>query len=135
MRFVKGNTKMVSLPASTGVTFTAGSLVVLSGGTLTNATKKSTSVMGIMKEDIDSTDNKYSQTSNVAVEVPLEPSAQILTDVTGTLATTNIGASFDIKNATTVDVGSNATGQVLCKGYISTSKGKFTLNDWENIAN
>ena len=125
---------MVSLPAHTGVTFTAGSLVVLSSGTLTNATKKSTTLVGIIKESIDSTNTKYSDTSNVAVQVPIAPGAQVEADVTGSLATTNIGVDYDIKNATTVDVGSTATGQVKCKGYISTSKGKFTLNDWEDIA-
>ncbi len=134
MRFIKGKTKMVSLPASTGVTFTDGNLVLLSSGVLTNATKVSTSVAGLIAENVDKNSEKYNETSSVAVEVPIEPSAQIEANVTNTLSTTDVGSRYDIKDADTVDVGSSATGQMLCKGFISGTKGKFSLNKWQDIS-
>lgn len=134
MRFVKGKTKMVSLPAATGVTFTQGNLVLLSSGVVTNVGKASTSIAGIIKENVDKNSDKYSTTSNVAVQVPIDPNAQIETTVTGTLNTTSLGSRFDLKNPTTVDVGSSSTGQMLCKGYIATDKGKFSLNEWQDIS-
>jgi len=62
------------------------------------------------------------------VAVPTEPSCEFEADVTGTLATTDVGNHFDLSTAGLVNKAGTTYKVVVCKGFISTSKGRFSLS-------
>jgi len=128
MRWVKGKTKIVHAPKTASVTFTVGDLVQMTSGYVATATTQSTKHYGIILEAVASTDSDFASTTNVAVEVPMETSCELESTATGTLATTDIGSAFDLSSASVVNKAGTTYGVLLCKGYISTSKGRFTLN-------
>ena len=129
MRFVKGKTKQVLLPRTASVTFTAGNLVMLTSGLVATATAQSTKHLGIILESVASTDADFATAAvNVCVEVPLEPSCEFEATVTNTLLTTDLGLQFDLSNASTVNQNGTTYKVVTCKGFISATKGRFSLN-------
>ncbi len=128
MRWIKGKTKMVWKPKTASVTFTEGDLVQMTSGYVATATAQSIEHLGIIRTAVTSGDADFASTTLVPVEVPLEPSAEFESTVTGTLATTDIGVGFDLSTAGLVNKSGTTYKVVTCKGFISTSKGRFTLN-------
>jgi hypothetical protein len=129
MRWVKGKTAIKHYPRTASTTFTAGNMVRLASGLVATATASSTKHLGIGLEDVASTDSDFATDAVLyAVEVPLEPTCEFEADVTNTLVTTNLGSQFDLSNSTTVNRSGTTSKVVTCKGYISASKGRFSLN-------
>ena len=119
---------MVWKPKTASVTFTMGDLVMMTSGYVATATNQSIEHLGIILTVVTSGDADFALTTLVPVEVPLEPSAEFESTVTGTLLTTDIGVSFDLSTAGLVNQDGTTYKVVTCKGFISTSKGRFTLN-------
>lgn len=119
---------MVWKPKTASVTFTEGDLVQMTSGYVATATAQSIEHLGIIRTAVTSGDADFASTTLVPVEVPLEPSAEFESTVTGTLATTDIGVGFDLSTAGLVNKSGTTYKVVTCKGFISTSKGRFTLN-------
>lgn len=128
MKWVKGKTIIKSLPKTASVTFTAGDLVMMTSGYVATATAQSTKHIGIILEAVASTDSDFASATKVAVEIPAEVSCEFEATVTGTLATTDIGGQFDLSTAGLVNKAGTTYKVVTCTGYISTSKGRFSLN-------
>jgi hypothetical protein len=130
MRWVKGKTVVRKYPRTASVTFTKGNLVMFTSGLIATATSQSTKHVGIILVDVASTDSDFATAAvKVPVEVPLEPGAEFEADVSaGTLATTSIGAAFDLVDASNVTQAGTTYQVVTCKGFISASKGRFSLN-------
>ena len=119
---------MVWKPKTASVTFTMGDLVMMTSGYVATATNQSIEHLGIILTAVTSGDADFALTTLVPVEVPLEPSAEFESTVTGTLLTTDIGVGFDLSTAGLVNKAGTTYKVLTCKGYISTSKGRFTLN-------
>lgn len=129
MRPVKGKWITKSFPRTTSVTFTKGNLVMLTSGLVATATTQSTKHLGIIWEDVASTDSDFATAAvKVAVKVPAEPGCEFESAVTGTLLTTDLGLQFDLSNANTVNQDGTTYRVVTCKGFISASLGRFSLN-------
>ena len=129
MRWVKGKTVVKSLPRTASVTFTKGDLVMFTSGLVATATAQSTKHLGIILEDVASTDSDFATSAvKVQVEIPLEPSCEFEADVTGTLVTTSLGVQYDLSTAGLVNQGGTTYKVVTCKGFISSTKGRFSLN-------
>jgi len=102
---------------------------MLTSGLVATATTQSTEHVGIILEGVASTDSDFATSAvKVCVEVPLEPSCEFEATVTGTLLTTDIGNIYDLSDANTVNQDGTTYGVVLCKGFISATKGRFSLN-------
>lgn len=129
MRWAKGKTICKSLPRTASVTFTKGNLVQQVSGLIATATAQSVRHIGIILQSVASTDADFATAAQkVLVEIPLDPSCELEAAVTGTLATTDLGAAFDLSDAATVNKAGTTYKVVTCKAFISTSKGRFNLN-------
>jgi len=135
MRWVKGKTKTVWLPRTASVTFTEGDLVQLTTGQVATATTQSTKHVGIIRKSVASTDADFATSAvKVPVEVPLDPSCEFESTVTGTLVTTSLGVIYDLSSASVVNQGGTTYGVVTCKGFITSTKGRFSLNSNQDFA-
>ncbi len=127
-RWVKGKTAIKYFPKTASVTFTVGDLVMLTSGQVATATASSTKHLGIILEAVTSGDADFASTTNVAVEVPLEVACEFEADVTNTLVTTDKGAQFDLSTAGLINRSGTTNKVVTCTGFVSASKGRFSLN-------
>lgn len=125
---LKGKWSIKSYPKTASTTFTAGDLVMMTSGYVATATAQSTKHLGIILEAVTSGDSDFASTTKVQVAVPKEPSAEFEAAVTGTLLTTDIGLQFDMSTAGLVNQDGTSYKVVTCVGFISTAKGRFTLN-------
>lgn len=126
----KGKTKTMYLPVTPSTAITKGSIVSWSSGKLIAATSSTTALShaGVIKKTIATTDADYATDRLVPVEVPLEKNVIWLADVTATLAATDVGGEFDLTDALTVNRGASSVDAVICTGFLSTTKGYFTVN-------
>lgn len=133
MAFIKykGRTKTVYLPVTASTVMTKGDIVSWSSGQLIRATSSTTALShaGVAKKTILATDADYATGGRlIPVEVPLDKNVIWLADVTATLATTDVGGEFDLTDAQTVNRGASSVDAVICTGFVSTTKGYFTVN-------
>jgi len=130
MRWVKGKTVVRWYPRTASVVFTKGDLVMFTSGLIATATTQSTKHVGIILQDVASTDADYATAAvKVPVEVPLEPNCEMEADVdTGTLVTTSLGVAYDLASASGVDQSGTTYQVVTCTKFISGTKGHFILN-------
>lgn len=77
----------------------------------------------------------YSNTALVPVAVP-RSAALVRATVTGTLASTHEGNSFDMSDDVTVNAGATTYGAVTCVKYISATEGIFAISKsiYANVA-
>lgn len=77
----------------------------------------------------------YTNTAIVPVAVPRGPALMRAT-VTGTLATTHEGNSFDLTDDVTVNAAATTYGAVTCVKYISATEGIFAISKsiYANVA-
>lgn len=77
----------------------------------------------------------YSNTALVPVAVPIGPALMRCT-VTGTLAITSQGMSYDLSDAVTVNAGATTYGVVTCVKYVSATEGIFAISKsiYANVA-
>ena len=128
MRPIKGKWIFKHIQKDASVTFTYGDLVAITNGELTTATAQSTKHLGIIMTSVTSGDSDFASGTKVAVAVPTEPSCEFEATVTGTLTTAMIGNGYDLTSAGLVNVSGTTYKVVTCKGFISTDKGRFSLN-------
>lgn len=86
----------------------AGDLVTLSSAKVIASTTADTDIIGVAQEDGDEDD---------VVAVELAENNLIEADYTGTFADADIGSSFDLADAQTVDQGTTANGDVMLMNY------------------
>ena len=131
----KGKTKKIWFSMTPSQILSKGALVEASSGKLIPATNtaKAHNIIGVYAGPaITATDSDYTTDRLVPVEVPVEKWVTWTGDVTvGTLATTSVGAYFDLTTADTgdaVDQSSSTEDVVFCVKFITASKGEFVLN-------
>jgi hypothetical protein len=132
-KFVKGKTKIISLPRTASVTFTSGDLVILTSGLVATATAgdNGAAVVGVAAESVASTDSDFATAAvGIQVEVPAEPNCVLEGDVAnGSLLTTSIGVEFGLTSAGAVDFADTSNTDLTCVGFISASKGRFVIQN------
>lgn len=137
MAFIRksGKTKIMWLPvAASAGAVTNGALVAFSSWVIIPATNTTAgySIAGVIRKAITTSDSDYATARLVPVEVPVEKNVVWEAPVAvGTLATTSVGAYFDLTTAddgTGVDQSASTYDIVQCVKYLSTSKGHFILN-------
>lgn len=116
-------------PRTASVTFTNGDLVMFTSGLVATATAQSKKHLGILLTAVTSGDSNFATAAvKVPVAIPTEPSCEFISDVTGTLLTTDLGLQFDMSTAGLVNQDGTTYKVVTCKQFISTSQGAFSLN-------
>lgn len=131
MRAVKGKWICKKFPKTASETFTAGAMVGVANGYVTNVADGSTNAMGIIRESVSSTDSDYASTTDVMVEIPASPACVFESDVTTALAATDVGNYMDFEDSETIDETDSGVDNVLCVKYISSTKGWFVLNSFQ----
>jgi len=118
------------LPVTPSTAISAGALVAFSSGKLIPATSTTapSAIVGVLKKAITSSDPDYASDRLVAVEVPVEKNVVWEADVTSGLASTSVGAFYDLTDSVTVKTTSSTYDVVQCVKYISATKGWFVLN-------
>lgn len=126
----QGRTKIMWLPVTVSTALSKGALVAFSSGYLIAATSTTapTSIIGVLKKAIASTDSDYATARLVAVEVPIENNVVWEADVTSGLVAADIGLFQDLTNSLTVNRAASSYDVVQCVKVISTTKGWFILN-------
>lgn len=128
-KWVKGRTVIREFPRTASTTFTKNSLVYFDSGSIVPADATSGDHYGICLQDVASTDANFATAAvQIAVEMPMDKNCVMLADVTGTLATTDVGLSFDLSTALVVNKGATAKKVVTCTRFISATQGLFELN-------
>lgn len=131
--FVKGRTKIKSLPKTASVTITAGDLLILTTGQLATATAgdNAATIVGIAVKSVASTDSDYATGGALLqVEVPVEPNCELEGPVAnGSLLTTSIGVEFGLTSAGAVDFADNTNTDLTCIGFVSASVGRFVIQN------
>lgn len=129
-RLVQGKTKFMWLPVTVSTEISKGALVAFSSGYLIAATSTTapTSIIGVLRHAIASTDSDYATARLVEVEVPVECNTVWEGDVTSGLVAADIGIYQDLTNSLTVNRAASSYDVVQCVKVISTTKGWFILN-------
>ena len=129
-RWVKGRTTSRWLPRTASVVFTAGDLVIMTSGLLATAlATTSTTVVGIIRKAVASTDSDYATAAvRVLVEVPLDDNCVLEGPVAnGSLLTTSLGVKFGLTSAGAVDFADTTTTVLMCVGFLSAALGHFMI--------
>ena len=121
----KGKTILRWFPKKASTAFTAGELVTADGsGNVKPATSTSTSIVGVCRSTVASTD-----TTNdlIAIEVPVEPTVEWNALTSGATAS-NVGLAYDLTDANTVNLGATAVKIVTVVGVISATQVRVVIN-------
>ena len=136
VKWVKGKTKILSLPRKASTVFAKDSLVYLASGVILPADATSGDHVGICLEAVAATDSDYADSGVlIKVEVPVDKMCEFEADVDGTLAAASVGVAMDLTDAENVNQGATSKAVVTCTKFISSSKGHFVLNATFDVAN
>lgn len=126
----EGRTKLMWLPVTPSTEISEGALVAWSSGKLIAATSTTapTSIVGVIRHTISSSDSDYADDRLVEVEVPIENNVVWEADVTSGLVAADVGLYQDLTNSLNVNRGASSYDVVQCVGVISSTKGLFILN-------
>ncbi len=126
----QGKTKLMWLPVTVSTALSKGALVAYSSGYLIAATSTTTcsSIVGVLRHAIASTDSDYATARLVEVEVPVEKNVVWEAAVTSGLVAADIGLYQDLTDSLTVNRAASTYDIVQCVKVISTTKGWFVLN-------
>lgn len=129
-RLVQGRTKLMWLPVTPSTAISNGALVAWSSGKLIAATSTTppTSIAGVLRHAIASTDDDYADDRLVEVEVPVEANTVWEAAVTSGLVAADRGLYQDLTDSLTVNRGASTYDVVQCVKVLSTTKGLFILN-------
>ena len=129
-RLHQGKTKFMWLPVTVSTAISKGALVAFSSGHLIAATSTTapTSIIGVLRHAIASTDADFATARLVEVEVPVEANTVWEAAVTSGLVAADIGLFQDLTNSLTVNRAASSYDVVQCVKVISTTKGLFILN-------
>lgn len=132
MSFIKkrGRTKFMWLPVTTSTALSKDSLVAFSSGYLIAATSTSapSTIVGVLRHAIASTDDDYAVARLVEVEVPVENYVEWEATTTGTAVVADVGLYCDISDSVTVNRAASTYDIVQVVGFISTTKTRVVLN-------
>lgn len=124
-----GKTILREYPRKTSTAFSKDSLVYFASGVIAPATATSGDHAGVCIEVVASTDSDYATAGvPIQIEVPCDKQCVLEADVSGTLATTSVGVTYDLLDSTTVNQAGTSKNVVTCIKFISTAKGQFVLN-------
>lgn len=122
----KGDWVKIRVPSKASTTYTEGAILQNDGTDNIHATTASTAHIGICASTKSSSDTS---TDPIYVWVPRGPNCTMYGDVgSGTPAVANVGKTCDLATASTVAWGTNAHKQLMIRGYISATRGEFSLN-------
>jgi len=125
---VSGCPNIERWPVATSQAYVNNSLLYANGsGAVIPADSTSGNHIGICKEELTSSDARYTTGGKIHVDV-MDDNDIFEADVYGTLTTAMVGNFYDLTDADTVNVGATSKKVVLCVGYISATKGLFKLN-------
>ena len=121
-----GNWTSKYLPTKASTAYAVGELLQNDGTDNIVATTASTRHVGIVDQAKSASD---ATTGKIKVLVPRSPQAKMYGDVgSGTPAVANIGKRCDLATASTVAWGTDTHHQLVIEGYISATRGLFSLN-------
>ncbi len=119
----RGSARLKWMPKVASTRFDLGDAVVFNvSGQITPVVAASTTVMGYIKRDVRSTDTDYASTSLVPVQVCVAYD-EVEIDTSTTVTAAMIGTVRDFSNASTLNVGANATTglvRILRQGSTTT---------------
>lgn len=126
----RGKTKFMWLPVTVSTAISKGALVAFSSGYLIAATSTTapSTIIGVIRHTIATTDADYATARLVEVEVPVENYVEWEVDVTSGLVVADVGLYCDLTSSLVVNRGGTTYDIVQCIGVISTTKGRFVLN-------
>ena len=139
IRLHRGLTKDIYLPIAASVAAVEGTLMAFSSGTLiiATATTAPSTIIGVLRKTIKTTDSDYASAKFVPVQVPVEHYVEWEMDVvTGTLVVGDVGLYCDITTASASTIpstcGVNRDGStydvVQISRFVSTTKDIVFLN-------
>lgn len=121
-----GNWTSKYLPSKASTAYVPGELLQNDGTDNITATTSSTKHVGIIDQAKSASD---ATTSKIKVLVPRTPTAKMYGDVgSGTPAVANVGKQCDLAAGGTVAWGTNTHHQLTIEGYISATRGLFSIN-------
>lgn len=134
MRWVKGRTRIKWLPSTTSQAMSANSLASISSGKIIPATSSTTKHPGINLKAVTSASAEYATSLPLPIEVPLERDCELEATTTATLAATQVGDDGDLTDASTVNMGASTHKVVTCTAFISSTLGRYKLNNQSILA-
>lgn len=117
-------------PKAASTAFSNGALTYANGsGYIIPADSTSGDHVGIIMQEIATTDTDYASTTKVAIMIPKDD-AVFEADVASTteLTAAMVGNGYDLTDSLQVNVGAQAKKVVTCVGFISATKGLFKIN-------
>ena len=134
MKWVKGRTIVREYPRTASTVFSKGMLVYFVSGAILPADSTSGDHVGICMEDVAATDSDYATSGvPIKIECPADKQCEMECDVTGTLLSTDVGATFDLSTSLVVNQDAQAKNVVTCTKFISSTKGLFALNSTYDV--
>lgn len=111
------------IPKSTGVAFTANSVMTTTTGKLTTAGNTELGLLGIMPREVTSSDSDYNDATPVQL-IRFHDEAEYEVDVQGTATEAMVGEAHDLYSSTglKLDIGNNSYKQFVITRFISASK-------------
>jgi len=131
---VSGRWGIVYYRKKASTAFTANNFVAFetdgaAGDPIEPADASDTTLLGIGLKPVASTDSDYADNTRIPVAVPLDKEAELeCDDVDGTMVIADEGLKVDLTNAESVDRAASTTDVLTATRFISTTKGRFTIN-------
>lgn len=99
------------------------------GDPIEPADSSDTTLLGIGLKPVASTDSDYASNTRIPVHVPLDKAAELECDtVSGTMVVADEGLKVDLTDAASVNRAASSTDVLTVTKFISTTKGRFTIN-------
>lgn len=126
MAFIRFDGPQRSMPAripkKASTAMAAHDVVISTSGEVDVAVASSILLLGIAMKAVTATDADYASTTSVELEA-IDPNATYIADVgTGTATASMVGAQYDLKDKSSIDVTGTTYKQVKIVGFISGTK-------------
>jgi hypothetical protein len=124
----QGKTKTMYFPKAASTVFTDGNFVAFDGsGNVTNATTTTTGIVGVVRRTTSSADTDYASNTLIPVQVPIEKFCTWYADTSSATAA-NVGLSYDLATASTINLSGTSYKPVTVVGYISATQVLIVIN-------
>lgn len=126
-----GDSKVMHLPVKPSTDFSEGDLVTYNAsGKLIKASNgdNNRDILGVIREDISSTDDDYADDRNVPVEVPVDTYTVWEADVNSSLTASDRGKYLDLNNAGELDQSGTTNKYALVVKDIDSTTAEVILN-------
>jgi hypothetical protein len=131
---ISGKWDLMYFPRAASTLFTANGFVSFTGNgasgvTVEIADASDATLLGIATRTITAASDDYATANTIGVLVPAEKTAEFECDaVAGTMVAADVGLFVDLTSAVAVNRAASSTDVCLVTKFISTTKGRFTLN-------